>query len=73
MNITELKTVTAEALGKDPLLLPANPEWVSLDKLEIITPLHEVFGASANDVGDLDNFKDLESLASLLRESGLVD
>jgi hypothetical protein len=38
MNIAELKTVTAEALGKDPSLLPANPEWDSLDKLEIIGP-----------------------------------
>ncbi len=73
MNIAELKTVTAEALGKDPNSVPANPEWDSLDKLEIISHLHDVFGASANDVSDLDNFHDFESLASLLRESGLVD
>ena len=73
MDITELRTVTANALGKDPASLPANPAWDSLDKLEIITHLHDVLGDKADEVSDLDNFVDLESLAALLRESGLVD
>lgn len=73
MDLTELRTVTAQALGKDPASVPANPEWDSLDKLEIITHLHDVLGDKANDVGDLDNFTDLESLAAILRERGLLD
>jgi hypothetical protein len=32
-----------------------------------------VLADKANDVGDLDNFSDLDSLAALLRERGLVD
>lgn len=73
MNIDELKIVTADALGKDPSAVSANPQWDSLDKLEIITQLHDVFGEKVNDVSDLDNFSDLESLAAILRESGLID
>ena len=73
MDVTELRTITAEALGKDPKTVSANPEWDSLDKLEIITHLHEVLGDEVNRVKDLDNFDDLESLAAILRESGLVD
>jgi acyl carrier protein len=73
MDVAELKRVTAEALGKDPATLPENPEWDSLDQLEIISHLHDVLGARANEIDDLDNFKDLESLASVLRQSGVVD
>ena len=73
MDVTELRTLTAEALGKDPKAVPANPEWDSLDKLEIITHLHDTLGDKVNSVDGLDNFNDLESLAAILRESGLVD
>jgi|GEM_PF-3295844 len=73
MDISELRRVTAEAIGKDPETQPDNPEWDSLDQLEIITNLHEVFGSKAADIEDLENFTDLESLAALLRKSGLVD
>jgi len=73
MDVTELRTITAEALGKDPKTVSVNPEWDSLDKLEIITHLHDVLGDEVNSVEDLDNFNDLESLAAILRESGLVD
>ena len=73
MDVAELKKVTAEALGKDPATLPENPEWDSLDQLEIISHLHDVLGASANQIEDLENFKDLEGLASVLRKSGVVD
>lgn len=73
MDIAQLKNLTSEALGKDPATVGDNPQWDSLDKLEIITHLHEVLGAEANKVDDLDNFRDLDSLAALLRGSGLVD
>ena len=73
MDVSELRTITAQALGKDPSTVPANPQWDSLDKLEIITHLHDVLADKASDVGDLDNFSDLDSLAALLRERGLVD
>lgn len=73
MDIVELKNVTAAALGKDPASQSENPEWDSLDQLEIITHLHEVFGSKAADVEDLEDFHDLESLAGILRKSGLVD
>jgi acyl carrier protein len=73
MDMTELRTITAEALGKKVEDVGANPEWDSLDKLEIITHLHDVLGDSVKDLGDLDNFSDLESLAQLLREGGIVD
>ena len=73
MDISELRRVTAVAIGKDPATQPENPEWDSLDQLEIITHLHEVFGSKAADIEDLENFTDLESLAAVLRKSGLVD
>lgn len=73
MDIAELKIVTAAALGKDPATQPENPEWDSLDQLEIITHLHDVFGSKAAEIEDLENFHDLESLAAILRKSHLVD
>ena len=73
MDISELRRVTAVAIGKDPEAQPENPEWDSLDQLEIITNLHEIFGSKAAEVDDLENFNDLESLAAVLRKSGLVD
>jgi hypothetical protein len=73
MNIADLRIITAEALGKDPTLVPENPQWDSLDKLEIISHLHDVLGEDAQEVSDLDDFSDLESLVRLLRGSGLVD
>jgi acyl carrier protein len=73
MDVAELKTITAEALGKDPNTLPDNPQWDSLDQLEIISHLHDVLGDRANTIDDLENFSDLESLTEILRKSGLVD
>ncbi len=73
MDVTELRKITAEALGKDIATVPENPEWDSLDKLEIITHLHDVFGEKVNDIDDLDDFEDLDSLARVLRSGGLVD
>ena len=73
MDVAELKKVTAEALGKDPATLPANPEWDSLDQLEIITHLHDMLGDRANSIDGLENFKDLDSLTEVLRRSGIVD
>lgn len=73
MDVTELRKITADALGKDVVTEPENPEWDSLDKLEIISHLHDVFGESVNQIDDLDNFVDLNSLAALLSESGLID
>lgn len=73
MDIAELRTFTAEALGKDPATAPENPEWDSLDKLEIITHLHDLLGDAASGIANLDNFADLDSLAAILRERGLVD
>ena len=73
MDVTELRRVTAEALGKDPATVPENPEWDSLDQLEIISHLHEVLGSRANEIDDLENFKDLESLTAVLRTSGILD
>jgi acyl carrier protein len=72
MDLQELRIFTAEALGKDPLTLPENPTWDSLDQLEIITNLHDRLGEKVGEA-DLDNFTDLESLAAILRERGLVD
>jgi acyl carrier protein len=72
MDAAELKLVTAEALGKDPDSLPENPQWDSLDQLEIISHLHDVLGDRANTIDDLENFTDLESLTDVLRNSGLV-
>jgi len=73
MDVPELRTITAEALGKDPNTVAENPQWDSLDKLEIITHLHDVLADGDKEIGDLDNFSDLESLAALLRERGFVD
>ena len=73
MDITALRTLTAEALGKDPATAPENPEWDSLDRLEIISHLHEVLGDDVNRIENLESFVDLETLAALLKENGLVD
>ena len=73
MDIVELHAVTARALGKDPAAVPENPEWDSLDRLEIITHLHEVLGDDVNRIENLESFVDLETLAALLKENGLVD
>lgn len=73
MDIVELHAVTARALGKDPAAVPENPEWDSLDKLEIITSLHDDFGDRFAQVTDLDGFTDLAGLAAVLRRSGLLD
>lgn len=72
MDIAELKQLTADALGKDITELSSNPEWDSLDKLEIIAHLHDVLGEKVNEVDGLDDFFDLESLANILRKSDLV-
>jgi len=73
MDMSELRAFTAESLGKDPATAPADPEWDSFDRLEIITNLHDLLGEAANDIPNLENFTDLESLAGLLRERGIVD
>ncbi|MBU1587290.1 MAG: hypothetical protein KKH51_05020 [Actinobacteria bacterium] len=73
MDMSELRRFTIESLGKNPDTEPAVPEWDSLDRLEIITNLHDKFGDAANEIPNLENFTDLDNLGEMLRERGLVD
>lgn len=74
MNIVELKELTDKALHQPPSQdgVPVKP-WDSLDQLEIITHLNEVLGDRVNQAEGLNNFEDLESLAAILREEGLLE
>lgn len=72
MNSSELRIMALTALQKNPDTEPENPKWDSLDKLEIITAVHDSFGDQVADVADLDNFSDLESLYQILNKHGLV-
>jgi acyl carrier protein len=60
------------ALQKNPETEPANPQWDSLDKLEIISAIHDTFGQDVADLDDLDNFSDFESLLTILKKHNLV-
>jgi hypothetical protein len=72
MEAHELRAVALKAIGKDPAKEPENPLFDSLDKLEIITVLHDTFGDRVAGVDDLDDFSDLDSLTEILKAHDIV-
>lgn len=72
MNSSELRILAITALQKNPETEPENPQWDSLDKLEIISAVHDAFGEKVSDLTELDNFSDFESLNEILKNHGLV-
>lgn len=72
MNSSELRSLAITALQKNPESEPENPQWDSLDKLEILTAIHDTFGEKVSDLSELDNFSDFESLNEILKKHGLV-
>lgn len=72
MEAAELRVLAVKALQKNPETEPANPQWDSLDKLEIISAIHDTFGEEVANLEDLDNFSDFESLLAILRKHDLV-
>jgi acyl carrier protein len=73
MNKKELREFAIKAVGRSPEKEPENPQFDSLDKLEIISAVYDQFGDEANSITELDNFSDLETLFVILKESNLVD
>ncbi len=73
MNRTSLREFAVVSIGKDPTKESENPAFDSLDKLEIISAVHDHFGEKVADVAELDNFVDLDSLYEILRAHGLVE
>jgi acyl carrier protein len=73
MKASELHSFTSRALGKDPAEVPENPNWDSLDQIELIAHLHDEFGEKLDNVEGLDTFNDLESLTVVLRDGGVID
>lgn len=72
MNKQEFRIFTITALQKDPSLEAENPKWDSLDKLEIISAVHDEFGEVVSTVSDLDYFEDFETLYELLKKHKIV-
>lgn len=73
MNASELRKLAISALQKNPETEPDNPEWDSLDKLEIISAVHDTFREKVADIEDLDDFSDFESLYKILKGNNLVE
>lgn len=73
MNASQLRLLALTALHKNPDTEPANPQWDSLDKLEIISTIHDTFGEKVADVDELDNFSDLDTLREILKKHNLVN
>jgi acyl carrier protein len=73
MDATGLREVALKAIGKNVSSEPENPVFDSLDKLEIITALHDTFGDGVAQVDDLDDFSDLESLTAILKAHGVIN
>ncbi|GAB2823900.1 hypothetical protein GCM10027022_13150 [Alpinimonas psychrophila] len=72
MNESELRLLAVLALQKDPETEPENPQWDSLDKLEIISALHDEFGDKVASLDELDNFSDFETLLEIMKKNNLV-
>lgn len=73
MNKTELREFAIKTVGRTPEKEPENPQFDSLDKLEIISAVYDTFGDKANAIVELDNFSDLNSLFVILKKSNLVN
>lgn len=73
MNKAELREFTIKAVGRIPEKEPENPLFDSLDKLEIISAIYDFFGDQANEIKELDDFVDFDSLYDILKGSKLVD
>ncbi len=73
MNASELRLLAITALQKNAETEPENPQWDSLDKLEIISAIHDTFGEKVADLDELDNFSDFESLLEILKKHNLVN
>lgn len=72
MDANVLRDLALKAIGKNPAAEVENPQFDSLDKLEIITALHDELGDAISGVDDLDNFTDLETLTNLLKAHGVI-
>lgn len=74
MSLDELTMLVSTALGKSPEIIARQTEdWDSLDRLEIITHLHDFLGEKANTLEGLNDFNNLDSLSEVMRKEGLVD
>ncbi len=73
MNASELRLLALSALQKNPETEPENPQFDSLDKLEIISAVHDTFGEKVTDLTELDNFSDFQTLLEILKKHNLVD
>lgn len=73
MNKNELREFAIKAVGRSPEKEPENPQFDSLDKLEIISAVYDNFGDEANSVTELDNFYDFDSLFEILKANNLVN
>lgn len=72
MTKEELRLFCIKSVGRSPEKESQNPAFDSLDKLEIISALHDKFGDAAGSINDLDNFFDLDSLFDILKTHELV-
>ena len=72
MDAHGLRDVALKAIGKNPAKEPENPLFDSLDKLEIITAMHDTFGDQVAGVDNLDDFSDLDSLTAILKAHGVI-
>jgi hypothetical protein len=72
MDAPRLREVALKAIGKNPAKEPENPLFDSLDKLEIITAMHDTFGDQVAGVDNLDDFSDLDSLTAMLKGHGVI-
>lgn len=74
MSLDELTDIVSTALGKSRAVITGQTvDWDSLDRLEIITHLHDVLGEKASALEGLNDFNNLDTLAEVLRKDGFVD
>lgn len=72
MDEAELRKFLHHTLDSSPENETANVEWDSLEKLAIISALHDKFGSSVSNIDGLDNFDDFEGLLRILRDNNIV-
>lgn len=73
MNASNLRELTLSTLNRNSQTEPENPVFDSLDKLEIISAIHDEFGSKVADIDGLDEFADFDGLYKILKQHNVVD